>query len=199
MEQDKEVSAINAVIAALTELDNVQQSRVLKYVTERFRLNTPATITSHTQDTTSYIPELPSLQQEQSPALVDIRTFKEQKVPRSAIQMVVLVAYYLQELAPSEQRKQAVDASDIEVFFKQAGFKLPAGKNGAADALNNTKKAGYIEVVDRGTYKLNPVGYNLVAHGMPNSNNGTKRKNASKKTSPKKVSLKKKTTPKKKM
>lgn len=196
MEQDKEVSAINAVIAALTELDNVQQSRVLKYVTERFGLNTPTTTVQQTKEVASYTPEVP--QQEQSAVLVDIRTFKEQKAPRSAIQMVVLVAYYLQELAPTEQRKQTVDANDIEVFFKQAGFKLPAGKNGAADALNNAKKAGYIEVVDRGTYRLNPVGYNLVAHGMPSSDNGTKRKTSSKKTTPKKKAAPKKKTASKK-
>jgi hypothetical protein len=69
---------------------------------------------------------------------------------------------------------------------------LPAGKNGAADALNNTKKAGYIEVVDRGAYKLNPVGYNLVAHGMPNSDNGKRKKTANKKPLPKKKALQKK-------
>jgi len=193
MDQDKEVSAINAVIAALTELDNVQQSRVLKYVTERFGLNMPGTNVMPTHETAGYTPEVSQSKQEQLPVLVDIRTFKEQKVPRSAIQMVVLVAYYLQELAPTEQRKHTVDANDIEVFFKQAGFKLPAGKNGAVDALNNAKKAGYIEVVDRGTYKLNPVGYNLVAHGMPSSDNGTKRKTTNRKTAAKKkVTSKKK-------
>lgn len=169
MEQDKEISAMNEIIASLNNLDDGQRQRVMKYVLERFGVpinsSTPfSTFTPASQPA----PQFDGFGNSQTMKVVDIRTFKEDKSPRSAIQMAVLVAFYLQELVPSDERKTTVDSGDIEKYFKQANYKLPSGKNGAADTLTNAKKAGYLEVVDRGTYKLNPVGYNLIAHSLPN-------------------------------
>lgn len=176
MEQDKEISAMNEIIASLSKLDDGQRQRVIKYVLERF--GSP----SFEQTGFPAVSPAPQLNQftgiENNPStrVVDIRTFKEEKSPRSAIQMVVLVAFYLQEIAPSNERKMTVDSGDIEKYFKQASYKLPSGKNGAVDTLTNAKKAGYLEIADRGTYKLNPVGYNLIAHSLPNGDGEKKRK-----------------------
>src|SRR5690349_4925821 len=57
--------------------------------------------------------------------VIDIRTLKEQKNPKSASQMACVVAYYLQELAPQAERKNTVTAADLTKYFKQANFKLP--------------------------------------------------------------------------
>lgn len=95
---------------------------------------------------------------------VDIRSLKEEKNPDSAQQMACLVAYYLQELAPLKERKQEISAEDIEKYFKQANFKLPRNLR---QVLLNAKRSGYFESAARGEYKLNAVGYNLVAHGLP--------------------------------
>jgi len=78
--------------------------------------------------------------------------------------MAAVVAYYLQELAPEEERKSEVDVSDMEVYFKQAGFPLPRVPR---VILQNAKAAGYFNSAARGKFKLNPVGYNLVAHNLP--------------------------------
>ncbi|HRY36884.1 MAG TPA: hypothetical protein P5230_03350 [Candidatus Magasanikbacteria bacterium] len=169
MEQDKEISAMNEIIASLNNLDDGQRQRVMKYVLERFgattnSLTNPSTFSPVSQPA----PQFDELGSSQATRVIDIRAFKEEKSPRSAIQMAVLVAFYLQELAPSDERKATVDSGDIEKYFKQASYKLPSGKNGAADTLTNAKKAGYLEIADRGTYKLNPVGYNLIAHSLPN-------------------------------
>lgn len=99
-----------------------------------------------------------------SRAVVDIRTLKNQKQPKSAQQMACLVAYYLQEEAPSEDRKSTINSDDIEKYFKQAGFKLPTK---IRQVLSDGKLHGYFEAVARGEYRLNAVGYNLVAHSMP--------------------------------
>ena len=95
---------------------------------------------------------------------IDIRSLKEEKNPDSAKQMACVVAYYLQELAPESERKNTVSAQDIEKYFKQANFKLPKT---VAQVLVDAKRSGYFEVATRGEYKLNAVGYNLVAHGLP--------------------------------
>lgn len=102
----------------------------------------------------------------QQPTPIDIRTFKEQKRPGSARQMACVVAFYLQELAPIAERKEAINAGDLEKYFKQAGFKLPSSMK---QTLINLKGAGYMDTAARGEYKLNAVGYNLVAHSMPGS------------------------------
>jgi hypothetical protein len=95
---------------------------------------------------------------------VDIRSLKEEKNPDSAKQMACVVAYYLQELAPESDRKDTISSQDIEKYFKQASFKLPMK---VAQVLVDAKRSGYFEQATRGEYKLNAVGYNLVAHGLP--------------------------------
>lgn len=95
---------------------------------------------------------------------VDIRTLRSQKQPASAQQMACVVAYYLQEHAPKDERTKEVSTADLERLFKQAGFKLPARME---QVLVNAKSAGYFESIERGTYRLTRVGYNLVTHSLP--------------------------------
>ena len=82
----------------------------------------------------------------------------------SAQQMACLVAYYLQEHAPKEERTKEVTTADLERLFKQAGYKLPVRME---QVLVNAKIAGYFESVDRGKYRLTRVGYNLITHSLP--------------------------------
>jgi hypothetical protein len=109
---------------------------------------------------------------------VDVRSFGTEKSPRSANERVAVVAYYLTELAPETERKAEISAADITKYFKQAGFPLPGA---ARMTLVNARNAGYLDAgADRGTYRLNPVGHNLVAHSLPasssaRSNGGRKR------------------------
>jgi hypothetical protein len=166
--EDPELKAIGSVISALENLDDEARQRVLLYVTERlsiaiprpaFRRYSPAAGTGgDTIDDTSGIATIPS------PA--DIRALKDAKAPQSAIEMAVLVAYYMTELAPIAERKSTVNAADLRIYFKQAKYPLPNAFN---DILPNTKKAGYVETVTRGEYKLNSVGYNLAVHGLPHA------------------------------
>jgi hypothetical protein len=80
--------------------------------------------------------------------------------------MAALVAYYLSEAAPPEERKSEVTTEDLEKYFKQAGHPLP----GALQfTLKNAAAAGYFDPLGSGRYKLNPVGHNLVAHTLPKS------------------------------
>jgi hypothetical protein len=96
---------------------------------------------------------------------VDIRTLKETKKPKNASEMAAIVAYYLNELAPSADRKDEIDAGDIKKYFKQADFRLPEAPS---MTLIHARNAGYLETAgDRGRYKPNPVGYNLVVHNLP--------------------------------
>ena len=106
--------------------------------------------------------------------ITDIRTLKEQKSPKSDNEMACLVAYYLSELAPQHERKGEISKDDIEKYFKQAGFELPKA---LSMVLVSAKKAGYFDSSSTGTYKLNPVGFNLAAYGLPSAGGAAKKTN----------------------
>jgi len=187
MEHDKELKAINDIISALEGLDGDARLRVVNYVFERLGLKEGAPDRSG-----AIIPQgqplLVSPSSVGTPSTLDIRNFREQRQPNSAIQMAVLVAYYLQEIAPEMEKKNAIGVEDVKKYFNQASFPLPKVP---ISALRNAKAAGYLELAERGLYKLNPVGHNLAAYGLPEkgTNNGTKKRS-------KKAKSKKKTTKK---
>jgi hypothetical protein len=96
--------------------------------------------------------------------VTDVRALKEEKNPKSATQMAAVVAYYLKELAPDGERRDTVRTPDLEKYFKEAKYELPKKLE---QVLVDSRRAGYFEVVTRGEYKLTRVGYNLVAHRLP--------------------------------
>jgi len=160
---DAELKAINAVVGALAPLDEEQRNRALEYVLRRFNA-----VAFQEPPVATLPPGLTASPHESHPtpiaALIqDIRTLKEAKAPKTANEMAALVAYYLSELAPSADRKTEITASDIHRYFKSAGFRLPANPG---FTLVNAKNAGYLDSAGTGQYKLNPVGYNLVAYRM---------------------------------
>lgn len=101
--------------------------------------------------------------------VVDIRSFKEAKQPASAREMACVVAYYLDAVAPAAERKQEITTVDLEKYYKQAGYPLPKK---LGQVLIDAKAAGYFDATDRGTYRLNAVGHNLVVHSMPRGESG---------------------------
>jgi hypothetical protein len=96
----------------------------------------------------------------------DIRSLREDKQPKSDVEMAVLVAYYLAEALPEGSRQSFITAADVNKYFKQAGHKLPQQ---AGQTLRNAKHAGYLDSGERGRFVINPVGHNLVVHGLPRS------------------------------
>ena len=159
---DQEVEAIKVVLAALAPLSEKARASVLEYVTRRLDVMPPAELVAAVGgDSTAAAP--PAASDATSPP-VHIEAFKKQKRPRSANEMAAVVAYYLANVAPQEQRKRTINHRDVETFFKIASFPLPEHVRAT---LPNAKNAGYFDLAGEGEYKLNAVGHNLVAHSMP--------------------------------
>jgi hypothetical protein len=156
--------AIDAIVGVLEKLDAKSRDTALTAACAHLGISSvapPNTVAEQqNQASHSSLDSMASV----SRGIVDIRTLKTQKQPKSAQQMACLVAYYLQEVAPSSDRKATITADDIEKYFKQAGYKLPTK---IRQVLSDGKLLGYFDPVARGEYKLNAVGYNLVAHSMP--------------------------------
>lgn len=159
--KDKELEAISSIISLLKPLDETERSRVLEYVLKRLQMATiQASAISAGEFADAAMPVAAPR------AVTDIRTLTAEKQPRSANEMAALVAYYLSELAPQNERSPIIMADMIRRYFKMAGFPLPRV---LTSVLTNAAAAGYLENVKRGEYRLNPVGYNLVVHGLPRS------------------------------
>ncbi|MGA8221330.1 MAG: hypothetical protein WB780_06705 [Candidatus Acidiferrales bacterium] len=167
LDDDSELQAIHDVLAALVPLKREGRSRVLDYALKRLGMLPETGGAAGTNAaTSSYLTPPPKgTPADRTSRQADIRSLKNEKLPRSANEMAALVAYYLSEAAPEIHRKQTINSDDIKTYFKQAPFKLPSS---AMMTLVNAKNAGYLESTgEPGQYRLNPVGYNLVAHNLP--------------------------------
>jgi hypothetical protein len=85
-------------------------------VASRFGIPSPQQTTSLSHSypgTTAQAPQQVALR------ISDIRSLKEAKAPKSANEMAALVAYYVSELAPADQRTKQINKADIERYFKQ--------------------------------------------------------------------------------
>jgi hypothetical protein len=160
-----EIQALETVLSALAPLDEVTRRRVLDYVQERFGSSVAEKLVAQPP-----VGGRPEGRVEEEPVglavITDIRNLKEQKQPKSAVEMAVLVAYYLSEVATTDERKATIGTADITKYFKQGDYPLPSQPR---VILHRAKNAGYLDPSSRAKYKLNPVGHNLVAHGLPRS------------------------------
>jgi len=180
--KDKELHAIATVFGVLKALDDAERERVLEYVMSRLEVSTVR-------------PVLPASGRGEHPApataegdVQDIRTLVRDKQPRSANEMAVLAAYYLSELAPPGERRDTIDSDTLRRYFKMAAFRLPRVPR---NTLFNASAAGYMDSVGRGEFRLNPVGYNLVVHGLPRGSAGVRTASARKRTAGKTAKRKK--------
>lgn len=173
MEQvDTELEAISSILSALNPLDAEARGRVLDYVFKRLSLEgavpgvQPPSLRTGPPETVSKEAPTPGVPLASASAgrQRDIRSLREEKAPNSANEMAALVAYYLSELAPEGERRETIGTAEITKYFKQAKYPLPKVPRAT---LSNARAAGYFDHVTGGQYKLNPVGYNLVVHGLP--------------------------------
>lgn len=154
----KELDAVKVILEALIPLPESGRVFVLETVERKLNIS----IQKSSTNTQSISPD--NVTNQQTDQFVDIRTFKDQKSPKSASEMAAVVAYYLQNLAAPNERKEFVTPADMEKYFKLAKFKLPTKMQ---FTMPNAKAAGYFESTKQGEYKLNAIGYNLVAHTLP--------------------------------
>jgi hypothetical protein len=161
IESDAELQAMRTVLGALVPLKLEGRTRVLGYVLNRLGMSSDVAVPA-TSGTIYTSPGSGVTSQEHDVQIVDIRSLKEKKSPRSANEMAAIVAYYLSELAP--ERKQSINTDDIKKYFLEARFPLPTNLQ---MLLVNAKNSGYLQSAGSGQYRLNSVGYNLVTHKLP--------------------------------
>jgi hypothetical protein len=167
-------SAIDEIVAALEALDDSSRRIAVRAACEKLGIQLSGEVKSGAGggvSQTSPREEITTVSAPATKAPVDIRTFAEEKKPTTVNERVAVVAYYLSELAASAERKREIDRNDLVNYFKQARFLLPKRPE---QALVNARHAGYLDPIGEGKYRLNPVGYNLVAHILPREHDSTR-------------------------
>jgi hypothetical protein len=99
------------------------------------------------------------------PQKTDIKSFVNEKKPKSDVHFVTTVAYYYRFEASGSERKDYINSSDVQEacrLVNRERIKKPI------DTLNNAVKAGLLNRgTEAGSFVINTVGENLVAMTLP--------------------------------
>ena len=157
-----EYDAVRIVVEVLKDLTAEEQARVIRYAQEKlgFAGGTHSAVPGFA------IPGLavPGVGPSVGRPGTNIASFMQAKSPINDVQFATAVAYYFAFEAPEASRKGEISASDLLEAARQSG--RPRLRKPIV-TLHNTMKRGYLDKAGRGTFKINPVGENLVAMGLP--------------------------------
>lgn len=160
---NQELRVLQNVLAELSSLQDLDaRRRVITYMLQL--MNMPLSSVPTLAQPRWAESEIPAATSTATTRTSDIRTLTTLKRPRNAVEMATLVAYYLTEHAPTSERRETIGTKELQHYFRQAAYPLPRQ---ARQTLFYAKQAGYLDPAAQGEYKLSPVGYNLIAHTLP--------------------------------
>lgn len=170
--------AAKAVAEQLKGMEKERQQRILRWVAESLSLDlgiAPATERRTAETTASRGATSPheEVQRHRRPA--DIKSFVDSKRPKSDVQFAAVVAYYYRFEASAENRSDSIDAEVLQQAARLAGRRRPPNP---LAILNNAKTLGYLDSSERGQFRINSVGENLVAMTLPGTEPERTRKKA---------------------
>jgi hypothetical protein len=155
-----EFDAARMIVEVLKDLKPDEQARVFRWAQEKLGMvgisPRPAAI--------SFSGDPPIVRVSESG---DIRSFIQSKNPTNDVQFAAAVAYYYAFEAPPDGKKTEIGSKDLQ---EAARLAQRARLTEPAVTLNNAIKRGYLDRGSaRGMFRLNTVGENLVAMGLPTS------------------------------
>ena len=169
--------AVRAIVTALQPFPRDDQERILRWAREKIGLSAapPTPLQPHVPPPVSGLP--PATQTAPSTA-TNIKSFIVEKSPKSDTHFAATVAFYYQFQAPDGQRKEAITSGDLQDATRLAGR---ARLKNPINTLANAVRDGLLNRAERGTFKLNSVGENLVAMTLPSATGSLVRRTTAKK------------------
>jgi hypothetical protein len=168
MKTDKpdDLEAVRVLVERLQQFDAKDQERILRWTREKLGLPVAVQSTAG-QGSTSDRREhatTPTIHPG-SGTRKDIKGFVAEKNPASDNQFAAVVAYYYRFEAPEDKRKESITSQDLQEACRQAGRER---LHNPAMTLNHAHSVGLLDrAAERGAYKINSVGENLVAMTLP--------------------------------
>ena len=192
-----DLDAVRTIVETLKNFKPEEQQRILRWAVEKAGLPSSITPNPSIGSGTPASPASTAVPSTHTPATisltngtVDIKSFIDQKQPRSDVQFAATVAYYLRFEAPPAERKESIDKDDLQEACRKA--KRDRQKN-PYQTLVNAHTLGMLDKgSEKATFVLNTVGENLVAMTLPGDG-----KAAPKTGKPRKAEKAKKVAPKK--
>jgi hypothetical protein len=191
-----DLDAIRTIVEELKPFEPEEQMRIVRWAFEKLGLHTvPAaqatpslpgaiTPTQVSQQSAAPAPTLPI----PTPTNRDIKSFVAEKNPANDMQFSATIAYFYSFEAPEEQKKSEIGSGDLQEACRLTGRERLANPG---QTLRNAAYNGLLDKgSDKGNYKINTVGENLVALTLPASDSGSTTKSANKRQK-KKVHAKK--------
>jgi hypothetical protein len=165
--------AAEDIKAILHGRDKIEQERIIRWVTESLGLVAVPSFLSGTPAPPAAVPATPPAHTH--PAVTpphrskDIKTFLNEKNPKSDVQFAAVAAYFYRFESSSGERKEVIVPQDLDQAGRQArGYSF----KDARKTLNNAVMLGYFDRAGDGQFKLNAVGENLVAMTLPGASGG---------------------------
>ena len=182
-----DLDAVKALAEALEKFNDEERKRIIRWACERLGTDYATSEIKNKPSEFQIVNEQNSTKEEISGRVADIKTFVDNKNPKSDKHFAAVVAYYYKFEASG--KKESITKNDLVNATRLADWnRLPR----ADQTLVNAANSGLLDkaVGSRGHYHLNSVGENLVAMVLPDKEK--------KKTVRKKKILKKKKVVKKK-
>lgn len=173
-----DLEAVRDIAELLNGFANDDRERIIRWVREKLGMVVAPTHGTTPVTNPVVSPGTPAPTTPASPGPgTDMRTFVAQKSPKNDKQMAAVVAYYYRFIAPPEQRTESIGAEELINACRIADRGRPKSP---AQTLVNAFHEGFLDRAERGAYRLNTVGENLVAMVLPDgdSNGEGRRANA---------------------
>lgn len=156
-----DLDAVREIVQILTDFPDDDRERILRWTRDKLDMTAEQTVI-RPQSNTLVAAQLGSVV---GPSPTDIRTFVNQKDPRSGVQLAAVVAYYHQFVAPPDQRRESIVSADLIDACRKADRARPKAP---AQVLGDAYRDGLLDRAEgHGEYRLNSVGENLVAMVLP--------------------------------
>lgn len=162
-----DLDAVRQISQILEPFKGDDRERIIRWVREKLGMVAER---EHAPPATTPPPPVPSETGQATPK--DIRAFINEKVPKNDQNLAAVIAYFYHFLASEDERKDHIVAADITEACRKADWERPGAP---AQSLINAYHSGLFDRAEKGSYRLNAVGENLVAMVLPEGEQTSKR------------------------
>jgi hypothetical protein len=160
-----DLEAVRLMVEALDGFSDEERERIIRWTREKLGMRTiPEAGHRSSPGISDAVEPVPTHRQHSDGKSKDLKTFLAEKDPRSERHLSAVVAYYHRFVAPEGQRRDYITAEDLTNACRLADRSRPANPG---QTLVNAFHAGLLDRGERGQYRLNSVGENLVAMVLP--------------------------------
>lgn len=158
-----DLEAVRVIVEALEGFETEDKERIVRWTLEKLKLPNVRPLQEQPSAPAGSVSP-PATVPPPSTTPKNLKTFVEEKQPKSDVQFAATVAFFQRFEAPPEQRKENINADDLKEACRLVNRER---LKDSLQTLNNACNMGLLDRVARGLFTINSVGENLVAMTLP--------------------------------